>query len=369
MNSARDFQFAKRLPHARRAAGFLIVALAAAVAFLAAFPASAQSLDDLKNDGNNTDNVLTYGLGYSLQRYSPLKQIDKVSVKRLVPVWSLSLDNPWGEQAQPLVYNGVMYVTDAKATVAIDVATGKQLWKTPVDWPADMVRVVCCGVSNKGAAIYDGKVFRTTLDAFVVGLDMKTGKELWRQKAAEWKDGYSMTAAPLVANGVLITGMSGAEFGTRGFLDGWDRAPASISGAITPSPPPVKREALAGPQATPTSAAAAPHGSPAPTIPIWISFIGVLATPDRGTRKSARVTICIPPPCWRSSPRPAKSPGITNSLRTICMTTTPCGSRSSPTSPLKDSRARWSCSSTATVFSMSLTASTDSFLPPIPTKK
>ena len=200
------------------------LALAAAIAFLAALSAQAQSLDDLKNDVKNPDNVLTYGMGYSLQRYSPLKQIDKANIKRLVPLWNLSLDNQWGEQAQPLIYNGVMYVTDAKATVAIDVATGKQLWKTPVDWPADMVRVVCCGVSNKGPAVYDGKVFRTTLDANVVALDMKTGKELWRQKAAEWKDGYSMTAAPLIANGVLITGMSGAEYGTRGFLDGWDPA-------------------------------------------------------------------------------------------------------------------------------------------------
>src|ERR1700730_12690329 len=198
--------------------------MAVAALFLAISSASAQTQEDLKNDGKNTDNVLTYGMGYHQNRYSPLKQIDKSNVKRLVPVWSLSLDNQWGEQAQPLVYNGVMYVTDAKATVAIDVASGKKLWKTPVEWPADMVRVVCCGVSNKGAAIYDGRVFRTTLDAFVVGLDMKTGKELWRQKAAEWKDGYSMTAAPLVANGVLITGMSGAEFGTRGFLDGWDPA-------------------------------------------------------------------------------------------------------------------------------------------------
>ena len=198
------------------------IALLIAIALLAAVAASAQSLDDLKNDGKNPDNVLTYGMGYSLQRYSPLKQIDKANVKRLVPVWNLSLDNQWGEQAQPLVYNGVMYVTDAKATVAIDVATGKQIWKTPVDWPADMVRVVCCGVSNKGAAIFDGKVFRTTLDANVIALDMNTGKELWREKAAEWKDGYSMNAAPLIANGVLITGMSGAEYGTRGFLDGWD---------------------------------------------------------------------------------------------------------------------------------------------------
>ena len=91
--------------------------------------ASAQTLDDLKNDGKNTDNVLTYGMGYNQNRYSPLKQINKATVKRLVPVWNLSLDNQWGEQAQPLVYNGVMYVTNAKATVAIDVGTGKQIWK------------------------------------------------------------------------------------------------------------------------------------------------------------------------------------------------------------------------------------------------
>jgi alcohol dehydrogenase (cytochrome c) len=195
---------------------------AALVLFALGGAASAQTLDDLKNDGKNTDNILTYGMGYSQNRFSPLKQIDKANVKRLVPVWSLSLDNQWGEQAQPIVYNGVMYVTDAKSTVAIDVATGKQIWKTPVEWLPETPRIVCCGVSNKGAAIYNGKVFRTTLDAFVVALDAKTGKEVWKQKVAEWRDGYSMTVAPLVANGVLITGISGAEFGIRGFIDGWN---------------------------------------------------------------------------------------------------------------------------------------------------
>lgn len=198
------------------------IALAGIFVFLALSPARAQTSDELKNDGKNTDNVLTYGMGYRQNRYSTLKQIDKSNVKRLVPLWNLSLDNPWGEQAQPLVYNGVMYVTDAKATVAIDVATGKQIWKTPVDWAPEVPRVVCCGVSNKGPAIYQGRLYRTTLDAFVVALDMKTGKEVWRQQAAEWKEGYSMTVAPLVANGVVITGISGAEFGIRGFLDGWE---------------------------------------------------------------------------------------------------------------------------------------------------
>jgi alcohol dehydrogenase (cytochrome c) len=197
---------------------------AACVLVLLGTGVAAQTLDDLKKDGNggSTDNVLTYGMGYHQQRYSPLNQINKQTIKRLVPVWSLSLDNSWGEQAQPIVYNGVMYVTNAKATVAIDVTTGRQIWKQVLDWPPETPRVICCGVSNKGAAIYNGKIFRTTLDAHVVAYDAKDGKELWKSKAAEWKDGFSFTVAPLVANGVLVTGISGAEFGIRGFIDGWD---------------------------------------------------------------------------------------------------------------------------------------------------
>ena len=181
----------------------------AAILLLATTAVSAQTTEDLNNDGRNTDNILTYGMGYHQQRYSRLKDINKNTVKRLVPVWSLSLDNQWGEQAQPIIYNGVMYVTNARHTVAIDVATGKQIWRHTLDWPADTPRVVCCGVSNKGAAIFDGKIFRTTLDAHVIALDAKTGKEVWKQKVDEWKAGFSMTMAPLIANGVLITGMSG----------------------------------------------------------------------------------------------------------------------------------------------------------------
>jgi alcohol dehydrogenase (cytochrome c) len=187
--------------------------------------AAAQTDADLRADGTkagNTDNVLTYGMGYHQNRYSPLNQITKSNVKRLVPVWSTSLDNELGEQAQPLIHNGVMYVSNARWTYAIDAMTGKVNWRTAVNFDPDTPRVVCCGNSNKGVAIYDGKVFRGTLDAFVIALDQKTGKEIWRQKAAEWKEGYSMTVAPTVANGVLITGCSGAEFGARCFLDGWD---------------------------------------------------------------------------------------------------------------------------------------------------
>jgi glucose dehydrogenase len=93
----------------------------AAILLLTGSAALAQTTDELNNDGKNTDNVLTYGMGYHQQRYSRLKEINKNTVKRLVPVWNLSLDNNWGEQAQPLIHDGVMYVTNARHTVAIDV--------------------------------------------------------------------------------------------------------------------------------------------------------------------------------------------------------------------------------------------------------
>ncbi|HKB62681.1 MAG TPA: PQQ-dependent dehydrogenase, methanol/ethanol family [Burkholderiales bacterium] len=193
---------------------------------LAAFVAlaHAQTQQELLRDGNggSTDNVLTYGMGYHQQRYSPLKQIDKSTVRRLVPVWSASLANEFGEQGQPLVYNGVLYTANVKRVVAIDVATGRQLWTTALEWEPAVARVVCCGLSNRGVALYNGKLFVGSVDAHLRALDAKTGKEVWKVKIAEWKDGYSITSAPTVANGVLMTGMTGGEYGVRGFVDGYD---------------------------------------------------------------------------------------------------------------------------------------------------
>ena len=198
------------------------IAFAAGLVILAPFGASAQTTDQLVKGATDTANVLNYGMGYNLQRFSPLTQINKDNVKNLVPVWNYSFADDRSAQSQPIVYQGVIYVTNHNATMAVDAKTGKQIWKTKVEYPAETPRIVCCGIINRGAAIYNGKLFRTTLDANVIALDMKTGKELWRQKAADIKEGYSMTVAPLVADGVVITGISGAEFGTRGFIDGWD---------------------------------------------------------------------------------------------------------------------------------------------------
>jgi len=198
-------------------------ALGATLLALAA-SAPAQSLDALKNDAATPQDVLTYGMGYNNQRYSPLQQINTKSVDKLTPVWSYSLNNPQGQESQPIVYDGVMYVTTHNTTVAINPLTGKQIWKQEIELPQDVFRMACCGILNRGAAIYEGKLYRSTLDAHVIALDAKTGKQLWKSKAADYQNGQAMTAAPLIANGVLMTGIAGGEYGTRGFIDGWDPA-------------------------------------------------------------------------------------------------------------------------------------------------
>ena len=182
----------------------------------------AQSLEDLKNDHRTSGDVLTYGMGYNNQRYSALKAVNKKTVASLVPVWSYSLNNPQGQEAQPIVHDGMMFVTTHTSTVALDPLTGRQLWKHELEFEADVPKMACCGLVNRGAAIYNGKVYRTTLDSHIVALDAKSGKQVWKQKVIDYKLGHAMTGAPLVANGVLMTGIAGGEYGTRGFIDGWD---------------------------------------------------------------------------------------------------------------------------------------------------
>src|SRR5579871_4818317 len=179
----------------------------------------AQTTQELVNDGKNTENVTTQSMGYDRKSYSPLKQINKSNVKRLVPIWSSSLMNDQGELAAPTIYNGVMYVINGKWTFAIDVETGNQIWRTPVRLEPGVQRAAF----HRGAAtIYNGKLFRVTIDNHLLALSMKTGEELWNQKFADLNDGFYATGGPIVANGVLISGVAGGESTTRGFLDGWD---------------------------------------------------------------------------------------------------------------------------------------------------
>jgi len=197
--------------------------LLATLSAVSAGMVSAQTTEDLVNDGRNTENVTTHSMGFDRKNYSPLDQINRATVKRLVPVWNSSLMNDAGELAAPTIYDGVMYVVNGKWTFAIDVETGRQIWRTAVNTDPGVSRVALFGAINRGAAtIYNGKLFRVTVDDHLLALDMKSGKVLWDQTFADWHEGYTATGAPIVANGVVISGMAGGEFTTRGFLDGWD---------------------------------------------------------------------------------------------------------------------------------------------------
>ena len=198
---------------------------AAALSTALPFAALAQSSDDLKNDEKTPADVLVYGMGYSGQRYSPLTQINKDNVGRLVPVWSYSLADLQGGESFPIVYDGVVYVTTHDVTAAVDAATGKQIWRVKHDYPPETLRIVCCGIVNRGAAIYEGMIIRALMDDRLVALDAKTGKEIWQAKSPEpasAANGYSMTGAPLIVNGVVMIGVAGAEFSHRGFIEGYD---------------------------------------------------------------------------------------------------------------------------------------------------
>jgi alcohol dehydrogenase (cytochrome c) len=181
--------------------------------------AFAQTSNELVNDAGEPDNVVTQSLGYARHSYSPLAEINRTNVSRLVPIWSASLSNDQGELAAPIVYNGVMYAINGRWTFAIDLATGRQIWRTRVQVEEGVTRAA---ITRGAPTIYNGKLFRVTIDNHLVALDMKTGKEIWNQRFADWKEGYYATGAPIVANGVLISGMAGGESTTRGFLDGWD---------------------------------------------------------------------------------------------------------------------------------------------------
>ena len=203
--------------------------LLGALLLCAACPASAlaQSADDLKNDQQTPGDVLVYGMGYSGQRYSPLTRIDKSNVGQLVPKWAYSINDSRGAEAFPVVKDGVIYTTAHNMTAAVDALTGKQLWRTAHDYPPETLRVVCCGIVNRGVAIYNGMIIRLLLDNQIIAMDAKTGKVIWQVKSPEpatIQNGYAMTGAPLIANGVIIVGVAGAEFSIRGFLEGYDVA-------------------------------------------------------------------------------------------------------------------------------------------------
>src|SRR5258706_974157 len=139
--------------------------------------AGSQSNDELNNDGRNTDNVVTQSMGLDRKSYSPLKQVNKSNVKKLVPIWNASLMNEAGELAAPTVYNGVMYVINGKWTFAIDVETGRQIWRTPVQLEPGVTREA---ITRGPATIYGGETYRVTIHKHLGPPAIETGQHGWK---------------------------------------------------------------------------------------------------------------------------------------------------------------------------------------------
>jgi alcohol dehydrogenase (cytochrome c) len=177
----------------------------------------------IDDDAKTTDDIVSWGIGTQGQRYSPLKQVNPATIGRLVPVWSFSFggEKQRGQESQPLIKDGVMYVTASYSRIfALDTKTGAKLWKYEHRLPEGIMP--CCDVVNRGAALYDNLVIFATLDAQLVALDAKTGEVVWKEKIDDYAAGYSASAAPLIAGGLLLTGVSGGEFGIVGRVEARD---------------------------------------------------------------------------------------------------------------------------------------------------
>ena len=206
--------------HAR--SSFLLTTLVAAMS-VAGVAAANVTNDDIRADATNNSQVVTNGMGLQGQRYSTLDMLNTENVSSLQPVWAFSLggEKQRGQQSQPMIKDGVMYVTGSYSRVfAVDARTGAKLWQYDARLPEGIMP--CCDVINRGVALWDNLVIFGTLDAKLVALDKDTGKVVWRKTVADYKAGYSITAAPLVVDGKLITGVSGGEFGVVGKIEAYN---------------------------------------------------------------------------------------------------------------------------------------------------
>jgi alcohol dehydrogenase (cytochrome c) len=176
---------------------------------------------DLLDGLANPSRWLTYSGDYTGRRFSPLTQITPANAGRLAAQWTFQNGVVNKFEATPIVIDGVMYVTGAlNHAWAVDARTGRQIWHYQRQLPQGLK--VCCGMVNRGFAVYGDRLFMATLDAHFVALEMKTGKVIYDIEMAPAKDGFAATGAPLVVKDKVIAGIAGGEFANRGFLDAYN---------------------------------------------------------------------------------------------------------------------------------------------------
>jgi alcohol dehydrogenase (cytochrome c) len=163
----------------------------------------------------------TYGGSYDNQRYSTLTDITPANVDQLRPAWEFQTGIANSFETTPLVVGNTMYLTTPSPgkVIALNAATGEKLWEYT---PNLSETIFCCGPNNRGVAAYGDKVFVGTLDAHLIALDARTGKQVWDTRVANDSAGYSITAAPLAYDGKVVIGVSGGEYGIRGRVTAYD---------------------------------------------------------------------------------------------------------------------------------------------------
>jgi quinohemoprotein ethanol dehydrogenase len=187
---------------------------------------STAAIDDarLRAAGDDAANWLMYGRTHDGQRFSPLAEINEGNVSELGLAWSIELDTTRGLEATPLVVDGVIYTTSSWSVVyAIDARTGEVLWTYDPEVPrARVAFYVCCDVVNRGVALYRGKVYVGTIDGRLIALDAGTGRAVWSVTTTDPSKAYAITGYPRIANGKVLIGNAGAEYGVRGYVTAYD---------------------------------------------------------------------------------------------------------------------------------------------------
>jgi quinohemoprotein ethanol dehydrogenase len=171
----------------------------------------------------DAQNWVTHGRTYSEQRFSPLAKIDASNVKQLGLAWFVDLDTHRGQEATPLIIDGVVYSTSAWSKVqAISATTGRLLWQYDPQVPGETGVKACCDTVNRGVAAYRGNLYLGTLDGRLIAIDAASGKEKWSVVTVDQSKSYTITGAPRVIKGKVIIGNGGAEFGVRGYVSAYD---------------------------------------------------------------------------------------------------------------------------------------------------
>jgi alcohol dehydrogenase (cytochrome c) len=180
--------------------------------------------DDLLAAGGRPAEWLTYSGSYTGQRYSRLRQINRENVGNLRVDWERQFSTTEDKvETSPIVRGSMMFVTEPPNRVhALDAASGRVLWTYSRDLPSRLL--LCCGPVNRGVALLGSRVIFGTLDAHLVALEAATGKVIWDIEVADHERGYSITGAPLAVEDMVLTGVAGGEYGTRGFVDAYDAA-------------------------------------------------------------------------------------------------------------------------------------------------